>query len=527
MFRVSLMSTLLALLFIMPGCDKLEQQSAIETKAPPSPITTEVPLSPTHTPAPSNPPVPAGDDIPESGYTTATISQDDLPSPTVTIVKPDSTSTTGVAYASSTTNEEGLTSFRDEILNGIVPVMVLNENGEPLNGLEIEYVSVDDHITLAVFDPTGVYAPRVVEVDHKALLASLSSHHTAFEPITQNVSFYHTYAEGDTVFDAIMMWLFDKVGGQFFKLLYVGHQMQMNPRQVVATSQGDHYLCISQAFLEAEQKASPSALILNGVVAGLDSPDLEALQLSYGVAEAVAEPSPEHPPVLVRFDWYSSHERVLYLRMWEEANNDNETYKEIRDDLSLTFGDFERVGDCVYVPDLLSPSTQLGDARAILEQLGIEWNERYVDVSGMEIHLSDADSVSANAWIVDQFPAFEYESRVAETDVRRMVPVGHVEGVDEAPFELTVKVEQLRGSSSELVPYEVTQGDCAILSWDIEVIGDGYVMVAGEKRDLADSISVCPLETTTYAIEVYNENDVLLDTSRHELVVNPVCKFLK
>ncbi len=321
---------------------------------------------------------------PEEGknYYLVEVSKDVLSTPIVTKV---STSTMGdekatpveISSADLTTDKNGVAVVADSKISFLVPVVVLDKNQKPVEGISISYISEGDRVLVTVYDSKGYYKPQLIAVQIADLRSGISQRDvnslgrmlthllypvTAFAapqnqvPVTVVRGIIALLEFADTVYS-------------YYSNIQNGIELGLSQNQVLGYSGDFEYVCKPPeywtAFASAAVDTAIVFLVPDGGLAVIVYSNVVSALVDLGLEAFINQ------PVLYKRHIYTQAEMDAIIHkaghVGENVNVEPAVYEKV--DASI--------GKCVEVPDL-STTYNLANAREILTDIGV--SAEYIDV---------------------------------------------------------------------------------------------------------------------------------------------------
>lgn len=463
-----------------------------------------------------------------------------------------------VMSAAGPTNGDGIVAFEDSTMNVIVPVVVRDEQGNPVPGAGVRYLSTGD-LSIIVIESDGEIAPQIALLWHDDLLEGMEEVSDAgtggrlaeparIAPIVVGI--------------VIIVKAFIAYGGlEWIALALTIHTAEeyneeqeslasTDPPSFYDASLGSEYICVTPEYISTTREGAvevgssfvfalmPAPIAGHG--AATETANFVLMTGAENVAGSLGENSATaaidtSEPLLFRRHIMPEEIDAAAIDAWEKKSGESVT------DIIWA----EPVGNCAYVPDLIDRSLQ--EARAELEALGIQFDEEYVNSIGEPV-----EEAPISGTVYDQEPVAERSS--GGITAPNLFPIGLPEGegprmviriVDNIPVEETatpvptprpartstpggfptvpsVMPTNTPGGSGALISFTsesgtVDAGDCTTLIWDLE--GISAVYLDGAPVEGHGTREVCPAATTTYRLEI-THTDGSTETRTVTIAVN-------
>jgi len=342
-------------------------------------------------------------------------------------IKTDSGSNKSIA--TGTTDENGLVSFYDAESNVVFPVLIVDQDGNLLADSSVRFIENADKITLFVSDNSNRTRAKIVIVDKKDLLKNNQSS-SIFDV------FYPKPAQAFVITGAIVA-LAVKIVLSFYTLYSVvdttyqmALQEDLNALDVVKTSNGIEYDCVTPEWLKAR-----SNLLNTYIVALIPIPGID------GVAEVIIDLA-----MAIGLEVGKAFTKYDYPLLMKTYTFDNNTQQSLNDWAEINSGrDVERTtimevaGECAFVPNLIGKT--ISEASLALEDSGIIW-ELYDEKSSL-ISDPSVDEVFWTVYNQSPQPTTTVKIKNKSYEIDSLLPVGEVEGYS------TLKVFASLSTSSE------------------------------------------------------------------------------
>ena len=318
------------------------------------------------------------------------------------------------SIATGTTDENGLVSFYDAESNVVFPVLIVDQDGNLLADSSVRFIENADKITLFVSDNSNRTRAKIVIVDKKDLLKNNQSS-SIFDV------FYPKPAQAFVITGAIVA-LAVKIVLSFYTLYSVvdttyqmALQEDLNALDVVKTSNGIEYDCVTPEWLKARSNLLNTYIVALIPIPGIDGVAEVIIDLAMAIGLEVGKAFTKYDYPLLMKTYTFDNNSQQSLNDWAEINSG-------RDVERTTI--MEVAGECAFVPNLVGKT--ISEASLALEASGIIW-ELYDEKSSL---ISEPSSDQVFWTVYDQTPQPTTSVKIKNEsyEIDSLLPVGKVEG---------------------------------------------------------------------------------------------------
>jgi hypothetical protein len=384
------------------------------------------------------------------------------------LIPPGADSPIQAGTAEGMTNADGLFAIQDPLMDAVVPIAILDENGVPLEGIEVDFVSVNEQVTVLISDPSGQYQSQLLVVDYDTLLEGArqvdqTEVAQSGGPFSPNIARAAPEELVITISVSVVVLLVKvAVTALFFvNMAKLDRELRENAPTVYETLsvKDPEYICAPPEYIRSARSAL-TRLVTKTLFAFVPAAESTDVVLE-GAAETVKEIAlvdaeeatallveelsvPEDRPLLFRRYYVNEEIDELYREQWEKGGGEP-----VQGIVHMT-----PVGNCTEITDMRG--MVFWRARAELERLGVTWEAEFLDPDGNPAPEFENGTV---VWQSTD-PIREQDG----VEVRNFVPVGDWEGLE--PFQIEILVRDVpdeetaeqpppeEGSEAEQIPLE-------------------------------------------------------------------------